>query len=97
MCRTYERGTKARLSFSGRPHAPVNMANSIEDVNVGEKNNTGNGTFAVLCYISCRSFCKSSKFFGTSIASLDPETVELPAFYIVYPPCLQERVPHQRS
>ena len=38
MRRTYERGTKARLSFSGGPHAPVNMAESMEDwVNVGGK------------------------------------------------------------
>ena len=31
MRRTYERGTKARLSFSGGPHAPVNMADSMEN------------------------------------------------------------------
>ena len=32
------RGTKARLSFSGGQHAPANMAESIEEVNVsGEK------------------------------------------------------------
>ena len=35
MQSTYERGTKARLSFSGEPHAPVNMADSMEEVNVG--------------------------------------------------------------
>ena len=35
MRRTYERGTKARLSFSGGPHAPVNRADSMEEVNVG--------------------------------------------------------------
>ena len=29
-----ERGTKARLSFSGGPHAPVNMAESMEEVSV---------------------------------------------------------------
>ena len=44
MRRTYERGTKARLSFSGGPHAPVNMADSMEEVNVGGEKNTGNGT-----------------------------------------------------
>ena len=38
MRRTYERGTKATLSFSGGPHAPVNMADSVEEVNVGRKN-----------------------------------------------------------
>ena len=36
MHRTYERGTKVRLSFSGGPHAPVNMADSTE-VNVSKK------------------------------------------------------------
>ena len=37
MRRTYERGTKARLSFSGGPHAPVNLADSMKEVNVGGK------------------------------------------------------------
>ena len=36
MRRTFERNTKARLSFSGGPHAPVNMAESME--------NAGNST-----------------------------------------------------
>ena len=31
MRRTFERGTKARLSFSGGPHAPVNMADGMEN------------------------------------------------------------------
>ena len=31
MRRTFERGAKARLSFSGGPHAPVNMADSMEN------------------------------------------------------------------
>ena len=40
MCRTrtlHERDTKARLSFSGGPHTPVNMADGVEEVNVGGK------------------------------------------------------------
>ena len=37
MRRAYERGTKARLTFSGGPYAPVNMADSMEEVNVGGK------------------------------------------------------------
>ena len=37
MRRTHERGTKARLGFSGGPHVPVNMADSMEEVNVGGK------------------------------------------------------------
>ena len=32
MRRTYERCTKARLCFSGAPHVPVNMADSMENV-----------------------------------------------------------------
>ena len=32
MCRMYERSTRVRLSFSGGPHAPVNMADSMENV-----------------------------------------------------------------
>ena len=32
MRRTFERCTKARLSFSGGPHAPVNVADSMENV-----------------------------------------------------------------
>ena len=61
MRRTYERGTKARLGLSGGPHAPVNMAGIMEDVNVSEKN-AGNGKFAVLYCAIFRtpSFCKSS-------------------------------------
>ena len=35
MRRTYKRGTKARLSFSGGP--PVNMADNMKEVNVGGK------------------------------------------------------------
>ena len=31
MHRTFEHGTKARLSFSGGPHTPVNMADSMEN------------------------------------------------------------------
>ena len=81
MRRTYERGIKARLSFSGGPQAPVNMADSMEEVNVGGKKLT----FAALYCAIFRSpsFRKSLKFFGTSIASLDPETVQLPAFSIL--------------
>ena len=35
--RTYERGTKARLSFPSGPYAPANMADSMEEANVGGK------------------------------------------------------------
>ena len=56
----------------------------MEEVNAGGKN-TGNGTFAVLYSAIFRtpSYRKSLKFFGTDIASLYPETVQLPAFSIL--------------
>ena len=54
MRRTYERGTKARLSFSGGPHAPVNMAGSMEEVNAGGQK--PRRKCAVLCYISYAKF-----------------------------------------
>ena len=57
MCRTFELGTKVRLSFSGGPHAP-NTADGMEVL-----------------------FQKSLKIL--SITSLDPETVQLPASFIL--------------
>ena len=68
------------------PHAPVNMAESMEEENVGEKKKPArNCTFAALyCAMFCaQSFRKSLKFIGTSTASLDPKTVDLPAFSIL--------------
>ena len=56
---------------------------------------------AVLRYqFRTQKFRKSLKFFGTSIASLDPETVQLPAFcmYAIRQAMpLRERVARQRS
>ena len=37
MHRTYKHSTKARLRFSGGPHAPVSVVDSMEEVNVGGK------------------------------------------------------------
>ena len=87
MRRTCERGTKARLSFSGGPHAPVNMADSMEEENEGRENAV-NGILETFAPLYCAifrtpSFRKCLKFFRTSIASLDPETAELPAFSIL--------------
>ena len=57
MRRAYERGTKARLSFSGGPHAPINMADSMEEVNVGgEKRRKWHVFCAVQRYISYAKF-----------------------------------------
>ena len=67
MRRTYERGIKARLSFSGAPHA--NMADRMEEMSV--EKHAGNGTFAALdCAIfRTLNFRKSLKFFWISIVS----------------------------
>ena len=72
------------ISFSGGPHAPANMADSMEEVDVSGKK-AGNGTFAALYWAKfpMPRFLKSLKFFRTSIASLDPETVQLLAFSIL--------------
>ena len=53
-----------------------------------EEKNAGNGTFAALYRDIFReqSFRKSLKLFGTSIASLDPETVQLPACSMLWEP-----------
>ena len=72
MHRTYKHGTKARLGCG-------------KSACRWEKHYAGNGTFAALyCAIFLTpSFRKSLKFFGTSIASLDPETVQLPVFSVL--------------
>ena len=31
MCRTFKRGNKLGFSFSGKPHAPVNMVDSMQN------------------------------------------------------------------
>ena len=55
--RVYECGTKARLSFSGGPLAPVNMADSMEEVSVdGEKCKNWLVCYAVQLYISYAKF-----------------------------------------
>ena len=58
------------------PHAPANMAESIEEVNEGgEKRGILERTFAAMYCAIFRtpSFRKSLKFLWTSIAFLDPE------------------------
>ena len=80
MRRTYECYTKARLSFSGGPHAPVNMADKMEEVNVGEKH-AGN---AVLETNAAPYFMRQVFESSSGLSSpLDPETVQLPAFSIL--------------
>ena len=66
MHRTYEHGTKARLSFSGEPHAPVNIADSMEEVNVAGKNTRNDilKTFAALYLFFMRQVMR--ELFGNS-------------------------------
>ena len=80
----YERGTRARLSFSGEPHAAVNMVHtcSMEEGNVGGKKHRKWHIWCAKFHLP--RFHKFLKFFRTSIASLDPETVQLPAFYTLF-------------
>ena len=73
-----------RCLSSGGPNTPANMAENIEEVNVAwwaKTHRKWHVCCVVLHYISYTSFCKSLEFLGTSITSLDPETVQLPAFY----------------
>ena len=72
MFRTYERGTKARLSFSGGPLAPVNMADSMEEVNIGEKKKRKKKHLA-LC--GARTFCMTVKL---AYGKLKKKSVTLP-------------------
>ena len=59
MHRTYERRTKARLSFSGVPHTPVNMADSMEEVGgkkdfrplFGSRNSPITGILHTVCHV----------------------------------------------
>ena len=59
MRRTYERGTTSRLSFSCGPHAPVNMADSMEEVSVDGKKCR---KWPVCCVVlRCISYAKFSQ------------------------------------
>ena len=75
MRRMYERSTKARLSFSGGPHAPVNMANSME--NVGSwtvSGSRGDG--------STENFKDLRKRGVRNIAQYSAANVPFPAFFL---------------
>ena len=83
MHRTYECDTKARISFSGGPYnAPVNMADSMEEVNV--RCRKCYIICAVLqCYISYAKFSEIVEVLQNFHRHSDPETVQLPAFSIL--------------
>ena len=100
MRRTYERGTKARLNFSGEPHAPVNMADSIQEVNKGGKKRMAFQKRLLRCtalyFIRHVNFRKSLWDFHRLFGSRNSPTTGI-LHTIRYPPCLQERVARQRS
>ena len=75
MRRTYERGTKARFSFSGGRHALVNIADSMEELNVGETKNSK-------LHVRYISYAKFSQIVEV-LRDFHPETVQLPAFSIL--------------
>ena len=75
MYRMYEHGIKVKPSFSGRPHAPVNMADSMEEVSV-EKRREWHACFSVLFYTLYAKFSQILEVLHdlTSITSLDSGT-----------------------
>ena len=94
MRRTYERGIKARLSFSGGPHAPVNMAESMEERKKTRRK--WHVCCAVLRYISYAKFSQILEV----LQDFDRLWIQKQSNYRhspYYPPCLQERVARQRS
>ena len=77
------------LSFSGRPHAPVNMVGSVEEVNASGKGKKRKfSTFAALAmyFVYTPSFCKFLKFFVDFRRLWESRNSQTTAFYINYPP-----------
>ena len=52
---TFKGGARARLSFSVGSHAPVNMADSMEEVTIGGKR-AGNGILEMFAALYCAIF-----------------------------------------
>ena len=69
MRRRYEPDTKARLSFSGGPHAPVNMVDSLEEVDVGGK------TQEMARLLRCTVLCFVCQVFANPIQPPEPEVL----------------------
>ena len=97
MSRKFKCGTKARLRFSGGPHAPVNMADSME--NAGSWTVSGSKeTMEVPKHF--KYLLKLGMYY---IVQYNTTNMPFPAFshqhslLPYYLPCLQECVAHQRS
>ena len=87
MCRTFEHGTRAMLSFSGGPHSPVNTVGRMEEVNVSGTKKAGNGTFAVL-YCAIFHMPRVCKSLGLQPPLWIQKQLNY-QHYPYYPPCLQ--------
>ena len=88
MRRTFKHCTKARLSFSGGPHTPVNMADSME--------NAGSWTVSVSkeAMEVPRNFKDLRAKYSTvqrSKQAIFCVFLHLHSLLPCYPPCLQER------
>ena len=86
---TFEHGTKARVSFSGAPHASVNLAGSME--NAGSSIVSGSKEAMDVL----KNFKALQKLGVRNSAVLSAPSVPFPAFFpptftsSVLPPCLQ--------
>ena len=92
-CAEHTSGTKVRVSISGGPHAPVNMANSME-VNVG-----GKKMQEMACLLCCIALYFVHRVFKT-LGLPSPLWIQKQSNYWHCPhylPCLQEHVACQRS
>ena len=94
MRRTFQHGTRARLSLSGGPHAPVNMADSMESAGSWTVSGSKEAmevpkNFKDLRKLGVRNIALYS---ASNLRFLHKNSL-LP----YYPPCLQERVARQRS
>ena len=96
MRRTFAHSTKVRLSFSDRPHAPVNIADSMENADSCSWIQRGDGSQVM------KNFKHLRKLGVRSIEEYREASMPFPAFFPLtllpyYPPCLQEYVACQRS
>ena len=96
MRRTFTHDTKVRLSFSDRPNAPVNIADSMENAGSCSWIQRGDGSQVM------KNFKDLQKLGVQSIEEYREASMPFPAFFPLtllpyYPPCLQEHVACQRS
>ena len=89
MHRTFERGAKARLSFSGGPHASANMADSMENADSWTVSGSKEAMEVLKCFKNLR------KLGVRNIAGYSAANVPFPVLFFHrhslslpnYPPC----------